>query len=86
MKKIILFIGTLVAVIALMGQAKVTVTIAEVENEQGHVYFNIFKTDEGFPSDWDKAYKQHKVKAQKGNISYTFEDLPYGTYGHINCP
>lgn len=80
MKKIILFIGTLVAVLAVMAQAKVTVNITEVESDKGDVYFNIFKSDEGFPSEWDKAYRQHKLKSRKGQLSYTFEDLPYGIY------
>ena len=80
MKKIILFIGTLVAAFAVMAQAKVSVTIEEVESDKGDVYINLFKTDEGFPSEWGKAYKQQKIKAQRGQLSFTFEDVPYGTY------
>jgi len=80
MKRLIVLVGTLLAVVTLFAQGEVTVTIEEVESTKGNVYFNLFSSPDGFPSEWDNVFQQGKIKAQKGNATYTFKDVPLGTY------
>ncbi|WGK66236.1 DUF2141 domain-containing protein [Croceiramulus getboli] len=58
----------------------IMVKVTEIEKVEGAIYFLIYKTDEGFPKEKDKAYKMGKVTDYKTNASYTFENIPYGTY------
>ncbi|WP_179367639.1 DUF2141 domain-containing protein [Winogradskyella forsetii] len=59
---------------------KITVNATEIEQVEGDIYFLIYKSDEGFPKEKDKAYKSGKVSDYKTEASYTFENIPYGTY------
>ncbi|MEM9339382.1 MAG: DUF2141 domain-containing protein [Bacteroidota bacterium] len=80
MKKIILVVTIVTTASDLAAQGKVTVTIEDVESDRGYVYFNVFQSDDGFPNEWNKVYKQQKLKAKEGEVSYTFNELPFGTY------
>ncbi len=58
----------------------ITVNVTEIEKVEGNIYFLIYKTDEGFPKEKDKAFKVGKVSDYGTKASYTFENIPYGTY------
>ncbi len=58
----------------------ITVNATEIEEVKGNINFLIYKTDKGFPKEKDKAYKVGKVSDYKTKASYTFTDIPYGTY------
>lgn len=58
----------------------ITVNATEIEEVNGDIYFLIYKTEEGFPKEKDKAYKVGNISDYKTKASYTFENIPYGTY------
>lgn len=58
----------------------ITVNATEIEEVNGDIYFLIYKSEEGFPKEKDKAYKVGKVSNYKTKASHTFENIPYGTY------
>lgn len=79
-KQLILLACALLLACGAMAQGKIRIEIKEVRSSKGAVFINLFQSEDGFPSDWDKAFKQVKLEANKGNISYTFEGVPWGTY------
>ena len=60
--------------------SSITVTIDAIENTKGRVVFMLFNQEEGFPREVDKAWKVGKIKPQSSQATYTFSDVPYGTY------
>ncbi len=58
----------------------ITVNVTEIEKVEGNIYFLIYKTDEGFPKEKDKAFKVGKVSDYTTKASYSFKNLPYGVY------
>lgn len=58
----------------------ITVTINEIEEQKGQIVFMLFNSEEGFPKETDKAYKKGMVKKFSTSATYTFENVPYGTY------
>lgn len=62
-------------------RADITVKMEEVKNQgKGQVVFMLFDKEDGFPKEVEKAKFKAQVKDVKGNISHTFEDVPYGKY------
>ena len=80
MKRAIVFIGTMVAAISIMAQGKITVVIEEVESNEGNVFVNLYKSNDGFPNEWDKVFRQEKLEAKEGSMTCTFNNIPWGTY------
>lgn len=58
----------------------IKVKINGIESKKGQIVFMLFNKDEGFPSATNKAYKTGIVTTFDGTASYTFKDIPYGTY------
>ena len=63
-----------------VSSGSITVTIDGIETKKGQIVFMLFNSNEGFPSETDKAYKTGIVKTFSTNASYTFENIPHGTY------
>lgn len=80
MKKIIAIGGFLFATFTVMGQGEISVTVEKVKSDKGDVYVNLYSSDDGFPSEWSKAFRQEKMKAEKGDLKFSFKDLPFGFY------
>ena len=80
MKKAVLLIGMLVGAISIMAQGKVSVTIDEVESGKGKIIICLYTSGDGFPKDWSKAAFQKRISAVEGEMTYTFEEVPFGTY------
>lgn len=65
----------------LYAQGNITVTATNVKSDKGDVYFMLHrKSDDTFPDGMGKAFKQVKQKARQGEMSVTFEGVPYGEY------
>ena len=58
----------------------VQVKIIGIEGNKGQLALLIFNGATGFPSDHTKALKQAMVPISGTTITYTFADLPAGTY------
>lgn len=67
--------------VPLFAQHSLTVDVKALRNAKGGVYFSVFKTETGFPNRSENAFRKGKSETFKGNtVSYTFADLPSGTY------
>ncbi|MCG8388641.1 MAG: DUF2141 domain-containing protein [Cytophagales bacterium] len=79
-----LIVSTLIVLAATMGsswaQGTLDVNVTGIESDEGKIILMLFDQREGFPSKKEKAYKRIKVTAKKGDLAYTFKDLPYGIY------
>ena len=60
--------------------SNVTVNIKEIGKRKGTIYVMLFKNEEGFPKEKDKAYKIGKVTEYGDEVSYTFQGVPLGNY------
>ena len=82
MKKNILFcIAGLVGIpLICQAQGTIEVMVADVKSDHGKIIFMLFNQADGFPSQKEKAFKRMKVDARKGQVPFTFKDLPFGTY------
>ncbi|WP_053002227.1 DUF2141 domain-containing protein [Kordia jejudonensis] len=61
----------------------IKVNIKGIQSEKGQIVFMLFNKDEGFPKEVNKAYKKGYVKEFSDTASYTFKDLPHGTYAIV---
>ena len=85
MKTFTTFFGSLVAGAALVAQISsartdIKVKVAGIKNDTGQIILMLFDSEPGFPSDMERAYKLVKLPAAKGGLSYTFKEIPFGTY------
>lgn len=58
----------------------IQIKVSGLKNKSGQLGILIFTKKDGFPSDWQKAYKQILIPISGDIAEYTFTDLPYGTY------
>ena len=58
----------------------IQIKVSGLKNTSGQLGILIFASKEGFPSDWQKAYKQILIPITGDKAAYTFIDLPYGKY------
>jgi len=58
----------------------IQIKVSGLKNTSGQLGILIFTSKEGFPSDWQKAYKQILIPITGDKAAYTFIDLPYGKY------
>lgn len=56
------------------------IKVSGLKNKNGQLGILIFTKKEGFPSDWQKAYRQILIPVSGDKAEYTFTDLPYGKY------
>lgn len=59
-------------------QHKLTVTISNIQSNDGELYVGLFNDEDKFPEK-DKTYKYVIVQAMKGSVSVSF-DVPDGSY------
>lgn len=59
-------------------QHKLTVTISNIQSNDGELYVGLFNDEDKFPEK-DKTYKYVIVQAVKGSVSVSF-DVPDGSY------
>jgi uncharacterized protein (DUF2141 family) len=55
-----------------------TVEITGIKNDQGKILLQLFDSNENYQS--NKAYSANMIKAKKGVVSVTFNDLVAGEY------
>jgi len=55
------------------------ITATGFKNNNGQAILNVFKTSDGFPGNFSKAYKSYKGKIQGNAIMFTIE-IPIGIY------
>jgi len=64
-----------------LAQANITVSINNMEEDDGDVIFMLYDNDEGFPDEPNAAMKIGKVKATtETEPTFTFEKVPPGKY------
>ncbi len=59
---------------------QLTVELDDIEKEKGQIVFLLFEDSDGFPNDVNKALKKGIVAKFGKTATYTFNDLPFGTY------
>lgn len=65
---------------ALCAQGSIAVNVMDVKNNEGKIILSLYDQQEGFPAKKEHAFRRIKIDAREGEMSYTFSDLPYGTY------
>ncbi len=80
MKKILLSIIVLVFVTPIFAQTgTIVVNVSGIKNDKGVVQIGLYNSKESFPN-YDKNFKGIFPKANKNGVSYTFKNIPAGTY------
>ncbi len=72
----ILYIGAF----AQKSQGTLTVEITGFENDNGTARILIFNNAKYFPEDDKHAYDKKVTKIKNNKATFTFENIPYGTY------
>lgn len=52
-------------------------------SDKGQAYVGLYNSENGFPSDPDKAFRSAFVPIKNGNASFWFAGIPAGTYAVI---
>lgn len=59
---------------------KLTVSITNVESNDGQLFVYLYDKPEYYPKEKDKAFKVVKTKISNNKAKLIFEDIPKGTY------
>ena len=65
--------------IPLLHAAELDVEIQHVPNQHGHLAIGLYTNAATFPND-QQEFRGARVPAQPGTLTYTFSDIPEGTY------
>lgn len=76
---IFLFLFPLI-VLASDSKGDITVKINNCHNDKGEVLVTLYKSEDGFPEEPEKAYKKITSKIKDGKSDIVFSDIPYGEY------
>jgi len=80
MKKILLSIIVLVFVTPIFAQTgTIVVNVSGIKNNKGVVQIGLYNSEASFPT-YNKNFKGVPLKANKAGVSYTFKNIPAGTY------
>jgi len=82
MNKTILVFLVLLPLTAFAYDSKSTLTVKMegFSSDNGYVNLALFKTEDGFPEDKQKACKNAKGNIKSGKSEVVFTDIPYGEY------
>jgi uncharacterized protein (DUF2141 family) len=58
----------------------IEIKVSGLKNTKGQLGILLFSNPDGFPSDWQKSFKNILVPISGDLATYTFTDLPYGKY------
>ena len=58
----------------------VVVDLQNVRNDRGQLLVALFRAARGFPDDGARAYARRAVKARRGTVRVTFENIPQGRF------
>lgn len=58
----------------------IQIKVSGLKNQSGQLGILVFISKDGFPSDWQKAYRQVLIPITGTSAEYTFTDLSYGKY------
>ena len=80
MKKMLLSILVLVLVSPAFAQtSNIVVKVTGIESNEGLIQIGLYNSEASFP-EYAKVYKGVFPKANKSGVSYTFKNVPAGTY------
>lgn len=82
MKKIfiIVLIFLYIPLKASENKGNINVVITDFRNSKGEVRVVLFKSQDGFPDDYKKAYKVARAKIKNKKAEITFTDIPFDNY------
>lgn len=60
--------------------ATLQVKIENVRNSEGYVLAALYNSEKGYPEDAEQALISDRIKAGSQNNTFTFKDIPSGTY------
>lgn len=58
----------------------IAIKVSGLKNNKGQLGILLFTNPEGFPSEWQKSFKNVLIPISGDLATYTFTDLPYGKY------
>lgn len=61
-------------------ETRVSVTVQGLEQGKGAVYLYLYTSDDGFPTDFDKAVRTLSAQARGTEATAVFDNVPAGTY------
>ncbi len=80
MKKMLLSIGIVAAYTSHAQVGNLNLNITALRSSKGSVLINLYRSEEGFPTDQEKVWKSAKVPVITPTLGYMFENIPFGTY------
>ncbi|MBI4652524.1 DUF2141 domain-containing protein [Candidatus Desantisbacteria bacterium] len=58
----------------------IIIKMAEFRNDKGDVRIAVYKSKDGFPDKFDKAFKTQIIKIKNQKAETAIADIPYGAY------
>lgn len=62
------------------GQTELTIQVTGIRNSTGQILYSLYNGESGFPDDPNKAYRKGALPVKGSQLTYTFTNLPAGTY------
>jgi uncharacterized protein (DUF2141 family) len=69
-----------VVLISAQSEKGIQVNVINLHNNKGSILVNLFRDDNGYPSNTDKAFRKAKVNISNNAATVFFPDLPAGKY------
>ena len=83
MKKVIIVLFAWIFFSSLISNEKygnLEIVIENIKNSKGKIKTSLFNSKDGFPNKPENNYQEKDIQAEKGKVSLTYEQLPYGEY------
>lgn len=61
------------------------VKVRGIRNRTGKVLVSLYNQAEGFPNDYEKAFRSAALPIEAESVSVNFDNLPFGTYAISVC-
>lgn len=58
----------------------IVIYIDNVRNQRGSLLISLFNSPEGYPEEWETAFRYRVISAAGFSGKVRFEDIPYGSY------
>jgi uncharacterized protein (DUF2141 family) len=59
---------------------QITIQVEGIKSKTGKIALLLFNQSQGFPGEVKQSLRQELKNAQKGELSFVLDQLPYGTY------
>ncbi|WP_109852932.1 DUF2141 domain-containing protein [Aquimarina sp. AU58] len=79
-KSLFFAVSLFLGILSINSTGQILVKVKGIKNYKGYIQVDIYKTNKGFPTSEEFAFKKLRFKVQKGENDLIINNLQHGTY------